>query len=136
MTRHVITVNAGTPLSEVASLLDKHQIKRVPVVDKGKIIGIVSRANLVQALINRSQEIAAKTVEVSVLYNNILTQLQSERWWPGGVNIIVDDGIVELWGIVESDVQKDAIRIAVEAIPGVRTISDNITVQRRVQNVL
>jgi CBS-domain-containing membrane protein len=136
MTRHVITVNAGTPLSEVASLLDKHQIKRVPVLDKGKIIGIVSRANLVQALINRSQEIAAKTVEVSVLYNNILTQLQSERWWPGGVNIIVDDGIVELWGIVESDVQKDAIRIAVEAIPGVRTISDNITVQRRVQNVL
>jgi CBS-domain-containing membrane protein len=136
MTRHVITVNAGTPLSEVASLLDKHQIKRVPVVDKGKIIGIVSRANLVQALINRSQEIAAKTVEVSVLYNNILTQLQSERWSPGGVNIIVDDGIVELWGIVESDVQKDAIRIAVEAIPDVRTISDNITVQRRVQNVL
>jgi BON domain len=106
------------------------------VVDKGKIIGIVSRANLVQALINRSQEIAAKTVEVSVLYNNILTQLQSERWSPGGVNIIVDDGIVELWGIVESDVQKDAIRIAVEAIPDVRTISDNITVQRRVQNVL
>jgi CBS-domain-containing membrane protein len=136
MTRHVITVNAGTPLSEVASLLDKHQIKRVPVVDKGKIIGIVSRANLVQALINRSQEIAAKTVEVSVLYNNILTQLQSERWSPGGVNIIVDDGIVELWGIVESQIQKDAIRVAVEATPGVRTISDNITVQNRFQNML
>jgi predicted transcriptional regulator len=51
MTRPVITVNAETPLSEIASLLDEHRIKRVPVVDKGKIIGIVSRANLVQALI-------------------------------------------------------------------------------------
>jgi CBS-domain-containing membrane protein len=136
MTRHVITVNAETPLSEVASLLDKHQIKRVPVVDKGKIIGIVSRANLVQALINRPQGVASKIVEDSVLRGNIFTRLQSERWWPGGVNIIVHDGIVELWGIVESHVEKDAIRLAVEETPGVRTISDNITVQRRVQNML
>jgi CBS domain-containing protein len=136
MTRHVITVNAETPLSEVASLLDKHQIKRVPVVDKGKIIGIVSRANLVQALINRPHDVASKIVEDSVLRGNIFTRLQSERWWPGGVNIIVHDGIVELWGIVESYVEKDAIRVAVEETPGVRTISDNITVQRRVQNML
>jgi CBS domain-containing protein len=136
MTRHVITVNAETPLSEVASLLDKHQIKRVPVVDKGKIIGIVSRANLVQALINRPHDVASKIVEDSVLRDNIFTRLQSERWWPGGVNIIVHDGIVELWGIVESYVEKDAIRVAVEETPGVRTISDNITVQRRVQNML
>jgi BON domain len=55
---------------------------------------------------------------------------------PGGVNIIVDDGIVELWGIVESQIQKDAIRVAVEATPGVRAISDNITVQNRFQNML
>ena len=136
MTRHVITVNGETPLSEVASLLDEHQIKRVPVVDNGKIVGIVSRANLVQALINRPQGVASKEVEDPVLRGNILTKLQSERWWPGGVNIIVYDGIVELWGIVESQIQKDAIRIAVEATPGVRTISDNITVQNRFQNML
>jgi len=137
MTRHVITVNADTPLSEVACLLDKHRIKRVPVVDKGKIIGIVSRANLVQALINPPQGGASKKiVKDSVLHGNILAQLQSEPWWPGGINVIVHDGVVELWGIVESQVQKDAIRVALEGTPGVRTMSDNITVQRRVPQVL
>jgi CBS domain-containing protein len=136
MTRPVITVRAETPLSEIASLLDKHRIKRVPVVDNEKIIGIVSRANLVQALISRPQDIVLKAVDDSLLRNNILTQLQSERWWPGGVNVIICDGRVEVWGIVESQVQKDAIRVALELIPGVRAISDNITVQRRMPNML
>jgi CBS domain-containing protein len=136
MTRNVITVSEETPLNEVASLLDEHQIKRVPVVDNGKIVGIVSRANLVRALINRPQGVASKEVEASVLRDNIFTKLQSERWWPGGVNIIVYGGVVELWGVVESQVQKDAIRVAVEVTPGVRTISDNITVQKRLRNML
>ncbi|MFZ2093217.1 MAG: CBS domain-containing protein [Pseudolabrys sp.] len=138
MTRNVITVKADTPLGELASLLDKHRIKRVPVVDdSGKIIGIVSRANLVQALINLRPEIAPdKTIGDSVLRGNILAQLRSEPWWPGGVEIIVHSGAVELWGIVESQVQKDAIRIAIEVMPGVRTVSDNLSVQQRVQRSL
>ena len=138
MTRNVITVKADTPLGELASLLEKHRIKRVPVVDdSGKIIGIVSRANLVQALINLRPEIASdKTIGDSVLRGNILAQLRSEPWWPGGVEITVRSGDVELWGIVESQVQKDAIRIAIEVMPGVRTVSDNLSVQQRVQRSL
>ena len=138
MTRNVITVKADMPLGELASLLEKHRIKRVPVVDdSGKIIGIVSRANLVQALINLRPEIAPdKTIGDSVLRGNILAQLRSEPWWPGGVEIIVHSGDVELWGIVESQVQKDAIRIAIEVMPGVRTVSDNLSVQQRVQRSL
>jgi osmotically-inducible protein OsmY len=138
MTRNVITVKADTPLGELASLLEKHRIKRVPVVDdSGKIIGIVSRANLVQALINLRQEITSdKTIGDSALRGNILAQLESEPWWPGGVEIVVHSGDVELWGIVESQVQKDAIRVAIEVMPGVRTISDNLSVQQRVQHTL
>lgn len=67
---------------------------------------------------------------------NILAQLRSEPWWPGGVDVIVHDGEVELWGIVESQVQKDAIRVALEVAPGVRTISNNLSVQQRVQHAL
>ena len=137
MTRNVITVKAGMPLGELASLLEKHRIKRVPVVDdSGKIIGIVSRANLVQALINLRPEITGKTIGDSVLRGNIFAQLRSEPWWPGGVEIIVHSGDVELWGIVESQVQKDAIRVAIEVMPGVRTVSDNLSVQQRVQRSL
>jgi len=83
------------------------------------------------------QGVASKEIlKDSVLRGNILAQLQSEPWWPGGVNVIVHDGVVELWGIVEFQIQKDAIRVALEATPGVRTISDNITVQRDVPHVL
>jgi CBS domain-containing protein len=136
MTRPVVTVHAEASLSEIASLLDKYRIKRVPVVKKGKIVGIVSRANLVQALINGSENVASTKIADSVLRDNILKRLQSERWWPGGVNIIVHDGRVEAWGVVESEVQKNAIRVALEATPGVQAIFDQITVQKRMPNIL
>ena len=66
----------------------------------------------------------------------MVTQLESEPWWPGNVNVIINDGAAELWGIVESQVQRDAIRVAIEAIPGLRTISNKIAVQQRIRSVL
>lgn len=137
MTHNVITVKPDTPLAELAYLLEKHRIKRVPVMKDGKIVGIVSRANLVQALVNsRRETTSGKTAEDSALRDNILSQLRSEPWWSDEVNIIVRDGTVELWGIVESQIEKDAIRIAAEVTPGVRAISNYLSVQKRVPHTL
>jgi CBS-domain-containing membrane protein len=137
MTRQVIAVTADTPLTRIVSLLEKHRIKRVPVVDNGKVIGIVSRANLVQALLRSQQDISSRqSTEGSISGNDVVTQLESEPWWPGNVNVIINDGAAELWGIVESQVQRDAIRVAIEAIPGLRTISNKIAVQQRIRSVL
>jgi len=136
MTRHVITVRPGTPLSDLASLLDKHGIKRVPVTENGKLVGIVSRANLVQALFKPRQDtVAEKAVTDSALRDKILAQLKFEPWWPGDVNIIVRDGAVELWGIVESQVENDAIRVAIEEISGVRSISNHISTSQRISHL-
>lgn len=136
MTRHVITVRPGTPLSDLASLLDKHGIKRVPVTENGKLVGIVSRANLVQALFKPRQDtVAEKAVTDSALRDKILAQLKFEPWWPGDVNIIVRDGAVELWGIVESQVENDAIRVAIEEVPGVRSISNHISTSQRISHL-
>lgn len=134
MTRRVISVKPGTPLHEIASLLEKHRIKRVPVVDDGKLVGIVSRANLVQALVSHGHRMTPdKNVEDSVLHDSLLTQLRSLPWWSNEVNVVVQDGTVELWGIVESEVEKDAIRVAVEVTPGVRNISNNLAVSSHLQ---
>ncbi len=136
MTRHVITVRPDTPLSDLASLLDKHGIKRVPVTENGKLVGIVSRANLVQALFKPRQDtVAEKAVTDSALRDKILAQLKFEPWWPGDVNVIVRDGAVELWGIVESQVENDAIRVAIEEIPGVRSISNHISTSQRISHL-
>jgi len=133
MTRPVISVQPDTPLGDIASLLEKHRIKRVPVVNNGKIVGIVSRANLIQALVSLGH---AKTSDASVddltLHSAILEQLRSKPWAdPAKVNVVVNNGTVELWGIVDSETEKNAIRVAVEVTPGVRQVSNKLVIEQR-----
>jgi CBS domain-containing protein len=133
MTRYVISVTPDAMLGDIASLLEKHKIKRVPVVDgNGRIVGIVSRANLVQALVRMStMKAAAAPVDDTVLHDNILAQLRSQPWTDASnLNIIVNNGSVELWGIVESEAEKNAVRVVVEVTPGVREVFNKIAVDR------
>jgi CBS domain-containing protein len=137
MTSKVVTVSADMPLSELACLFEKRRIKRVPVVDNGKMVGIVSRADLVRALAKSEIEVASNdTIDASTLCTDIVGRLRSELWWPGGIGVAVHDRIVELWGVVETQALKDAIKIAVEATPGVQAISDHLSVQQRISNAL
>ena len=129
MTRSVVSVQLDTPLGDIASLLEKHRIKRVPVVINGKIAGIVSRANLIQALVNDAKSSDA-SVDDMTLHGNILKQLRSKPWVdPSTINVIVNNGYVELWGIVDSENEKNAIRVAVEVTPGVRQVANKLVVE-------
>lgn len=129
MTRSVVSVQPDTPLADIASLLEKHRIKRVPVVTNGKIAGIVSRANLIQALV-RDAKSADASVDDVTLYGNILEQLRSKPWVdPSTISVIVNNGYVELWGIVDSETEKNAIRVAVEVTPGVRQVANKLVVE-------
>jgi len=134
MTRKVFTVTTGTSLREIVAVFERHKVRRAPVVEKSRLVGIVSRADLVRALL-RVQQASWPEPEVP-RPRNAIAQLKSEPWWPCNVNVIIDNGSVELWGIVESQVQKDAIRVALETIPGVRTISNKIHVQERIPRVM
>jgi CBS domain-containing protein len=137
MTHSVVTVKPDTPLSEIASLLEKHRIKRVPVMNDGKIVGIVSRANLIQALVRRGNENKPdEIVRDSALRDNVLAQLRSQPWWSNDINVVVRNGTVELWGFVESEVEKDAIRVAIEVTPGVRTVSNNLAVNKSLPRMI
>jgi CBS-domain-containing membrane protein len=131
MTRPVISIRADTLLGDIAALLDKHQIKRVPVVDgRGTLIGIVSRANLVQALIKLNKAASDTAIDDSILQSNILAQLRSKPWADASnLNVIVNNGKVELWGVVDSEAERNAIRVAVEVTPGVREVSNRLVVE-------
>jgi CBS-domain-containing membrane protein len=100
MTSEVATATPDTPLHELATLMERSTVKRVPIVKDGQLVGIVSRANIAWA-----------------------------RPWP--LNVLVNDGVVDLWGVARSDAEKTAIRVAAVSIPGVRAVNDNLVIRRR-----
>lgn len=128
MTRHVITAGPDATLGEIATLLEKNGIKRVPIVRTGKVVGIISRANLIQALAGIAKpgfpEVKADDVSVR---EKILAQFKAQSWTkPWLLNVVVHDGIVDLWGVVDSQAEKRAVRVATETVPGVRLVNDNL----------
>ena len=131
MTRDVIVATPDTPLRHIAALLEKNGIKRVPIVSNGKLVGIVSRANLVQALASARKEIkAAAATSDRMIREELLARLSREPWArTSRLNVIVHDGTVELWGTARSSAEKQAIHLAAELTPGVRAVSDNLIVE-------
>ena len=132
MSRDVITASPDTPLRDVAGLLEKNGIKRVPIVADGKLVGIVSRANLVQALAVQKKPVEAQPpADDLAIREAVMARLDGKLWTKfAPVNVIVRNGIVDIWGIVDSETVRQAIRVAVEETPGVRGVNDNLSVQR------
>jgi CBS domain-containing protein len=127
MTVHVVTASPDTSLQEIATLLEKNAIKRVPIVEGTKLVGIVSRANLLQALASMPKEPSTRPLSDSTLRANVVERINAEPWArPSLINVIVQNGTVELWGIVDSQTEKNAIRVAAEVTPGVRAVNDNL----------
>jgi CBS-domain-containing membrane protein len=126
MTRQVVTATPDTPLYEVANLLERHSIKRVPILRDGQLVGIVSRANLIQAVAGAREKLQVSPTDAAIRAR-LLDHLNKQRWaHTARLNVTVDDGVVSLWGITNSDAERTAIRVAAEAIPGVRTVADNL----------
>jgi CBS-domain-containing membrane protein len=128
MTRVVLTVGVDTPLEDVAQLLERHRIKRVPVVRDGRVVGIVSRADLLRALVVRPPEPGpAEAADDRTIREHVMAALRTQPWWVGTYrNVVVVDGVVHLWGLARSQAERDAMRVAAETVPGVRGVEDHL----------
>ncbi len=127
MSAHAISANADTPLAEIATLLERNRIKRVPIIEQGKIVGIVSRANLVQALASTTSVITKTTDADRAIRLDILSRLADQSWTDfGDRNIVVANGEVHLWGLVGSPEERRALTALVESVPGVTSIKDEM----------
>jgi CBS domain-containing protein len=128
MTRSVFTVDEDTPLNEIAELLERHHIKRVPVLSDGRLAGIVSRANLLHGLagsiVEHHEPGAAKDRQLRNELMKIL--LNNHRLDTVLVNVIVSDGNVRLWGVVENADQAAAAESAAKTLPGVKSVRNNL----------
>lgn len=127
MTQNVITVSRDTPLQEVVRIMEHKRIKRVPVVSDGKIVGIVSRANLVQALARLAEEAPASPGGDEAIRARILAELDKQVWAPTSfVNVIVRNGVAELRGTIFDEREREAVRVAAENVPGITSVKDHL----------
>ena len=129
MTREVVTVGDTTDLAEIANLLETKRIKRVPVVRDGKLVGIVSRANLVRALAAAGGQLAGDVAaDDRTIRERLLAELREQPWvhtW--AADIIVRDAVVHIWvGDDRPQAEKEALRIAAENIAGVRGVEEHL----------
>jgi CBS domain-containing protein len=129
MTREVVTATENTDLGDVAALLEAKRIKRVPITRDGKVIGIISRANLVRALAaTKGAPLREGEDDDRTIRARLLAELGREEWakvWPE--DIIVRDGVVHFW--LSSDApeeNKQALRVAAETTPGVRGVEEHV----------
>jgi CBS domain-containing protein len=127
MTSNVVTAAPETPLHEIATLLEEHQIRRVPIVDKvGNLVGIVSRANLIQIVASARPKLEM-TLPDSTIRQKLLSELKKQSWvHTHNLGVTVTNGVVDLWGYAQSDDERRAIRVAAEAIPGVIVVNDHL----------
>ena len=126
MTRDVVTVAPETPVAEIADLLETRGIKRVPVLRDGALVGIVSRANLVQAMaLTRHPAQRIHPNGDDAIRGRLLTELERQPWWrPTRSSVIVKNGIVHYWGTIDSEDERDAARVAAQNISGVHGVDD------------
>lgn len=128
MTRGAVTVAHDAPLSEVARVLESKGIKRVPVMQDGRLVGIVSRSNLLQALATRLEPPPSATrADDRTIHDALHAEIRRQAWAPLLVqcNIVVENGVVHLWGVIPSDADRKAIIVAIENTPGVKQVVDH-----------
>jgi CBS domain-containing protein len=127
MTDGVITVTQETPLSEIATLFERKRIKRVPVVKDGKLVGIVSRSNLIQALASVVGRMDQHDETDRQIRLELLSRLKDQPWTGSGDrNITVGNRVVHLWGLVGSEAERKALLALAESVPGVSKVSDEM----------
>ena len=121
-------VSEETPVGEIARLLEKRRIKRVPVVRDGRIVGIVSRANLLHGLATHKDWLGiTPSPDERTIREEVLALVKRAGWIThGSLNVMVAGGVVELWGWVDSEDERKALMTAVEEIAGVRAVNDHL----------
>jgi CBS domain-containing protein len=127
MTNDVVTVDETSTLGEIAKILQRHRIKRVPVVRNGKLVGIVTRGNLLQGLATLEVK-PPLSVDDRTIREQLMAELKGQTWAHLlADDIVVENGVVRLSGIVQTEDERRALRIAAENVPGVKRVEDHLT---------
>ncbi|AXK82735.1 CBS domain-containing protein [Pseudolabrys taiwanensis] len=127
MTENVVTVPEDAALETIVELMERHRIKRVPVVHGKEVVGIVTRSNLMHAMVSLARTTPGAEQGDAAIREHILAEMKKEQWAPiATTNVVVHDGIVELWGVIVDERQRDALRVCAENTAGVKAVKDHL----------
>jgi len=127
MTDRVFTVTPETPLGDLVALMETKHVKRVPVVDQGRLVGIVSRADVMATLVGLLSEKPAGAETDAEIREQILDEIARQPWGPrDGIDVVVTNGVVVLKGVILDERKRAALRGAAENVPGVKAVHDRL----------
>jgi CBS domain-containing protein len=126
MTVELYTVTEDATLDEVVQLMERHNVKRLPVMRAGELVGIVSRSNLLQAVAELSREVPDPTADDDHIRNHIIASIEKADWSPLGLGVIVGNGHVHLSGIITNERFREAAVVAAENVSGVTKVHDHL----------
>lgn len=128
MTRELVTASEDTPLDEVVRVMERKRIKRLPVMRGREIVGIISRANLLHALATMSRNLPDVAKSDAEIRRRVTEELEKQPWAPIAlIDIVVKDGVVELWGSITEANQGEALKVCTENIPGVKAVVSHLS---------
>jgi CBS domain-containing protein len=126
MTRDPLTITENTPLEEIVTSMETNGVKRLPVMREDKLVGIVSRANLLQAVASLAREIPDPTADDDHIRKRIIEALEKNDWCPFGLSVVVRDGIVHLGGVITEERSRQAAIVGAENVTGVKKVHDHL----------
>lgn len=127
MTREVASVTPETSLGEVVALMERRRIKRVPVAQDERCIGIISRADLIRAL-SRVLDAEPASASDEAIREHVLREIENRPWAATtSITVSVTDGVVDLDGVVFDERERTALKVAAETAPGMRGVRDHLT---------
>lgn len=126
MTRDPVTVGEETALDELVQLMETKHIKRLPVVQDGRLTGIITRANLMRAVVNLAQDVPDPTANDDHIRARITRLLMEADWRPAALEVTVRDGVVHLHGLIIDERARQACKVAAENVEGVKEVHDHL----------
>jgi CBS domain-containing protein len=126
MTTTLCTVTRDASLADIVELMEKNNIKRLPVVDKNRLVGIVTRSNLMQAVSAMADNTSGPTGDDDQIRDKILKSFEENNWATVGLGIIVKDGVVHLGGMITDEGSRQASIVTAENVPGVKRVHDHL----------
>jgi CBS domain-containing protein len=129
MTPEVICVDVATPLEEVVETMEKQRVKRLAVTEKGHVVGVIARSDLLRALLSHERENVSTSTQQDdrTVRANILAALEAASWAPmTTLNVTVAKGVADVWGTITNADERRGICVIVENVPGVKAVHDHL----------